>query len=83
MSIIVVSQASLTEGFILMSCPDSKLSTGDPIEERYYLVTIDDITSMQMRAKLVVISGGWTVRNLDADQRSLQSLPNAFLIAGN
>lgn len=78
----LATQVNLTEGYLLMSCTSSKLSDEHPIEERFYLVTVDDITQLSMRAKLVVISGGWTVRNLDVDQRKLQSLVNAFVMAG-
>ncbi|XP_067942930.1 uncharacterized protein [Watersipora subatra] len=78
----IVSQVSLSEGFILMSCQDSKLMSGEPLEEQYYLVTIDDITSLRMKAKLVVVSGGWSITNLQGNQKNLQSLSNAFLIAG-
>ena len=77
-----VTQVNLTEGYLVMSCTGSKLNEDHPIEERFYLVTVDDITPLKMTAKLVVISGGWTVKNLETEQRKLQALVNAFLMAG-
>ena len=77
-----VTQVNLTEGYLVMSCTGSKLNEDHPIEERFYLVTVDDIMPLKMNAKLVVISGGWTVKNLETEQRKLQALVNAFLKAG-
>ena len=55
----------------------------ESIEERYYVVTTDDISKLNMAAKLVLISGGGSLSNLSCDQQDLQRLPMAFIAAGN
>lgn len=79
---LLVSQANLDEGYIVMSCNNDKLMGEESISEKYYLVTAEDISKVNMKAKLVVISGGWAIRNLRAEQGSLHTLPNAFILAG-
>ncbi|KAF6033829.1 hypothetical protein EB796_007866 [Bugula neritina] len=74
----IVSQANLDEGYIVMSCNNDKLMGEESISEKYYLVTVEDISKVNMKAKLVVISGGWAIRNLRAEQGSLHTLPSIY-----